>query len=307
MKTFTANGKLLLTGEYFVLDGALALAIPTRYGQTMSVGSGDSDMLHWQSFAHDNRCWFRGSWRYSTTQQQLEIVEASDAELAARLTQLFATALALGARAEQLLGHRISTHLNFPRQWGLGSSSTLISLLAEWLRLDPYQLLGPTFGGSGYDLACARTQQPIFYRRVAGQPQAVPIPWHPAYAEWIHFVYLGSKQNSREGIAHYRSRKPQPELTEQVSRLSFAFAAADTATAASAILQEHEKLVAEALDLPRLQSRYFADFPGLVKSLGAWGGDFAMAIQRPETSLDPLAYFNERGYSTVIPFVEMIL
>ena len=37
MKTYNANGKLLLTGEYLVLKGALALAIPVRLGQSLTV------------------------------------------------------------------------------------------------------------------------------------------------------------------------------------------------------------------------------------------------------------------------------
>ena len=34
-KTFYSNGKLLITGEYVVLDGAKALALPTKYGQNL--------------------------------------------------------------------------------------------------------------------------------------------------------------------------------------------------------------------------------------------------------------------------------
>ena len=32
-QTFYSNGKLLITGEYVVLDGAKALALPTKFGQ----------------------------------------------------------------------------------------------------------------------------------------------------------------------------------------------------------------------------------------------------------------------------------
>lgn len=37
MISFKSNGKLLLTGEYLVLDGAVALALPTKMGQIMTV------------------------------------------------------------------------------------------------------------------------------------------------------------------------------------------------------------------------------------------------------------------------------
>jgi hypothetical protein len=36
-KTFYSNGKLLITGEYLILDGAKGLALPTKMGQNLSV------------------------------------------------------------------------------------------------------------------------------------------------------------------------------------------------------------------------------------------------------------------------------
>ena len=36
-QSFYAHGKLLITSEYLVLDGAEALALPTVYGQSLEV------------------------------------------------------------------------------------------------------------------------------------------------------------------------------------------------------------------------------------------------------------------------------
>ena len=36
-QNFYSNGKLLLTAEYLVLDGAKALALPTKFGQDLEV------------------------------------------------------------------------------------------------------------------------------------------------------------------------------------------------------------------------------------------------------------------------------
>ncbi len=41
-------------------------------------------------------------------------------------------------------------------------------------------------------------------------------------------------------------------------------------------LYEHERVVSNALDMPRVKDRLFSDYWGAVKSLGAWGGDFVM-------------------------------
>ena len=37
MDEFYSNGKLLLTSEYVVLDGIECLALPTKFGQSLSV------------------------------------------------------------------------------------------------------------------------------------------------------------------------------------------------------------------------------------------------------------------------------
>ena len=58
-QTFYSNGKLLITGEYVVLDGAKALAIPTRFGQNLSVTSGSNQELKWTSFDADKSVWFQ--------------------------------------------------------------------------------------------------------------------------------------------------------------------------------------------------------------------------------------------------------
>ena len=52
-KEFYSNGKLLVTGEYVVLDGALALAIPTKFGQTMKVAPTTGNVIHWKSYDAD--------------------------------------------------------------------------------------------------------------------------------------------------------------------------------------------------------------------------------------------------------------
>ena len=37
MSRYSSHGKFLLTGEYLVLKGALALALPLKLGQSMTV------------------------------------------------------------------------------------------------------------------------------------------------------------------------------------------------------------------------------------------------------------------------------
>ena len=59
LETHLSNGKLLLTGEYVVLDGAMALAIPTKYGQSLEVEYINDPKLIWKSLDEKGGCMVR--------------------------------------------------------------------------------------------------------------------------------------------------------------------------------------------------------------------------------------------------------
>ena len=56
--TFYSNGKLLITGEYLVLDGAKALALPTKFGQNLVVEKSNTHQIKWTSYDADKSIWF---------------------------------------------------------------------------------------------------------------------------------------------------------------------------------------------------------------------------------------------------------
>ncbi|MDH3323764.1 MAG: GHMP kinase, partial [Flavobacteriaceae bacterium] len=154
MQTFYSNGKLLLTGEYVVLDGALSLALPTHYGQSLIVKSIEEPKIIWKSFDHNNLVWFEEE--YPIENGTLKPLK-HDHEISFRLSQILIAATQLNPNF--LNGKQsfyIESKLTFPREWGLGTSSTLINNIAQWAKVDAYQLLELSFGGSGYDIACAQ-------------------------------------------------------------------------------------------------------------------------------------------------------
>jgi len=63
---FYGHGKLLLSGEYFVMDGAEALALPTTVGQSMKVKYRQSyqPTLNWKSFDHTGKVWFESDYEF---------------------------------------------------------------------------------------------------------------------------------------------------------------------------------------------------------------------------------------------------
>ena len=79
MKKFHANGKLLITGEYLVLKGALALAAPLNKGQTLSVTQSKKSGLSWRAEI-PNGLWFEVQF-----DEHLTIVESTDRKKAENL------------------------------------------------------------------------------------------------------------------------------------------------------------------------------------------------------------------------------
>lgn len=294
-----ANGKLLLTGEYAILDGALSLAVPTTYGQQLVVEDApDPQRLYWESQDANGQPWFWGEWLLSN--RRLERISISDQTVGEMLETLFAVALTEGADPEKLRAKRIRTKIDFPRNWGLGSSSTLVYLMADYLSVSAYELLDHSFGGSGYDLACAGASGPILFQ----QRQRVEIPWTPAFSEQMFFVYQGQKQSSRAGIRRYREQSVAKVDIEYISELTYQIIRTDRWEEAAEIFHEHERLIGRMTGQIPIQDQRFSGFPGQIKSLGAWGGDFALALS--DVGKNAVAtYFNEKGLSTVIKYDEM--
>ena len=299
-KTYHANGKLLLTGEYFILDGSLGLALPTKFGQTLMVESAAEKGISWKSIDHENNIWFEAKFS-----GQLEIISSSNNEVAESLKNILQNC--------NLTAHdlQLTTALDFPQNWGLGTSSTLISLLAQYANVDPYELLAKTFGGSGYDIACATAKNAITYQRHFEQSEKPcsinEILFQPTFKENLYFVHLGKKQNSREGIQHYRNLKTdKTDFIEQISDITQKIVHANELDEFCYYLEVHENIVSNVLSLRKVKEIYFSDFPGTIKSLGAWGGDFVM-VASDELPEMITRYFQQKGFSIILSYHTMIL
>lgn len=298
IKTFYSHGKLLLTGEYAVLDGALALAIPTKFGQHLSILPNAERQLYWESFTPDGRIWFEAS--------LFQTSEHSD-NVRKTLEKILETAMLLNPRfIQQTQGVRVQTHLEFERNWGLGSSSTLISNIAQWSGVNAFELLFLSFGGSGYDIACALNDTPILYQLKENTPLVYPIEFSPNFTEQIYFVHLQQKQDSKQGIALYHSvRKRKDNFVRKISEITQEFIRVEDVETLGELIDEHENVVANFLKLPKVKDLFFSDFAGSIKSLGAWGGDFAMVVSDLPLSVVK-DYFKNKGFPITIPYSSMI-
>ena len=319
---FHSPGKLLLSGEYFVLEGAWALAVPTKLGQTLKVTTltertGNRKILLWKSYIQQKKRWFSSTFSLQSD-SFLEIFETrknrgkTDMDIAERLKKILEAAKELNPvflQDENCM--LVEANLEFPENWGLGSSSTLINNIAQWANVNPYTLLDKTFGGSGYDIAVAKEKQSILYQKVkTGLNKEIPVFFNPPFKNNLYFVYLGQKQNSRTGIQKfyevYKEKEDKAKACIQwISDTSKAILNCVSLEKFEILIQYHENIVSEFLTLPKVQSLYFSDYWGQTKSLGAWGGDFILASSRKNIK-ETFRYFKEKGFDTIVPFDEMI-
>ena len=301
-KNFHSNGKLLLTGEYVVLDGALSLALPTKFGQDLKVIEIEKPQIRWKSKDKDGLVWFETVFELSEIHSPSNLVKKPDTRN--MLAKILNEASLLNSEfLNGQQGYYIETQLDFPKEWGLGTSSTLINNLAQWAEVDAYKLLWNTFSGSGYDIACAQHSTPLLYKLEDNTPVVKQVSFHPSFEDELFFVYLNKKQNSREAIAHYRRQNiKKGELTAKISEITEAILRCSNQGSFIELMEAHETLLSSILDVKPVKELHFQDYAGAVKSLGAWGGDFILAIGDAETP----TYFTSKGYNTIIPYRDMV-
>ncbi|WP_321828339.1 GYDIA family GHMP kinase [Maribacter dokdonensis] len=300
--SFYSNGKLLLTGEYAILDGATGLALPTKFGQYLSLSHSESENFIWNSLDENDAVWFSSEF----SKNRLETIHTSDPEVAHRLSQILVAAKKLNPLFSPTTDevNAVETKVTFPRDWGLGTSSTLIASIASWAEINPYELLEATFGGSGYDIACATHKTPITYQRNGFSPNIQEVSFKPNFEDQLFFVYLNEKKNSRDAITSYRNLNfNKTELLSTINDITDKILSCTSLKEFEHLLNQHEKVLSKTLQVPTIKSALFADYSHTIKSLGAWGGDFVLAIGTE----DDMVYFKNKGYHTVLPYQKMIL
>lgn len=296
---YYAHGKLLLTGEYLVLKGAKALALPLKLGQSMTVTPGKHEnSITWKAFT-PGKIWLSCEFQHP----EFKIIQSTDPGKAELLKKIFETIQQLNPDFPFENGFGIQTKLEFEPHWGLGSSSTLISNLASWAHVDPYRLNELVFKGSGYDIACAKANGPVLYRK---DEKPTPVNLEFPFENHLFFIYSGSKKNTRHGIQNFLNKKGDiSNEIQKINEISENIFRVKTLNEFQQLIGDHEKTIAEIIDEQPVQQKYFSDFNGVVKSLGAWGGDFYLAASSMNEN-ETIDYFNEKGLKTIFPWKKLI-
>ena len=262
-----------------------------------------SKRLEWKSHDLEGE-WFEGVFSLKNL-EPLTNKEHSSSQFLSRVFKEVRKLNPEFGRVDQAIS--IRTELDFPRNWGLGSSSTLIHNLAKWSKVDAMDLCFEATNGSGYDVAQAGCEAPILYQLDEAQnPSWKALSFQPKFHNGLFFVYLGQKQDSSNEVLSFkeiRERKNLSGAIKRVNQLIDEFLQTNQLSMVEELLIEHEELLSEILERPRIQHQLFNDYTeGVVKSLGGWGGDFVMVTGKENAK----EYFRNKGYEVVLRWDEMI-
>lgn len=294
-----SSGKVLLTGEYIILNGALSLASPTKFGQHLKFEENQSNLINWKSFNYDGNIWFE----CSIKNENLEIKSTSSKKISNTLIKIINHIRDYNPSFLKENGSDILTNLTFDKNWGLGSSSTLISNLAKLSGVDPYILNNKIFSGSGYDIACADSISPIVYQLNKDQKTIDEVSFKPSFYEKIYFIYLNNKQSSISEIENYNKNRASNSIIKEISNITSTILQCNSIEEFNKLIVSHELIISNLISKSTVKETLFKDFNGSIKSLGAWGGDMIMATSYD----DPNKYFREKGYSTILKFDELLV
>ena len=297
MKLYS-NGKLLITGEYLVLNGAEALALPLSCGQSLNYKKTNDNLIKWNSYDLKNKIWFSAI----IDKNNFKVIKSSDSTVCKRLNQILKSIRNHNSEFLNKNGYEIETKLNFDKDWGLGSSSTLISNLSKLANVDPYIILNETFGGSGYDIACSKVNYPILYSLNNGKRVIQKVEFNPLFKKNLYFIYLNKKQDSGKEITSYRNLKISDSDIDKVTSISKQIIKTKSQQEFNLLLDSHEEILSSILKRETIKKELFYDFEGSIKNLGAWGGDFILS----SSTSNPSSYFFSKGFNKIFTYDEMV-
>jgi len=297
---FYSNGKLLITGEYFVLNGALSLALPTVYGQYLEINENDSNIINWTSYNYDKEIWFK----CEIDKDNLDILYSSSKEISIIIKDLISYIREKETNFLKLNGSTINTQLTFDKNWGLGSSSTLINNISKLSGVDPYELNDKFLNGSGYDIACAESNSSLLYRLYDDKKEITKIDFNPPFKDKLYFVYLNKKQNSLDEIIDFKEKVNSKIGISEISEITKRISICKDQSEFNKLIREHENIISKLISKDKIKDQLFNDFNGEIKSLGAWGGDFILASSNES---ETKKYFKNKGFNFIFEFNKVIL
>ncbi len=302
---YISRAKLMLSGEYSVKLGATALVLPLKRVQKMSVEEEiESGDIHWISGD------FYSSWFEAEIKLHDGVhIRSQNAQASAFLKRLLETAIEMkpGFLHKLLQTNTVRVNNDFSRHWGWGSSSAIISNIAQWAEINAWEFHQNVSNGSGYDVIAAQADNPFFYRLQETAYQQKDVAMDFPFADDLIFFYQGAKQNSEAAIKKFIEQKiiNKTDLTK-ISRISIDLTKSKNIHEFIELVHAHEEITSRLTGMESIQRIKYPDYNGVIKSLGAWGGDFALMAGKDGIEYSE-NYLHDKGIRTYFSWKDIVL
>ena len=285
------------------MEGAKALAVPLKLGQRLTIKIIEENQLIWEAKSPTG-LWFKTILKFPT----LEFLETNNHVFSTRLVSLLKNAKELSKQfLNEIGGISVETKLGFNPEFGFGSSSTLVYCVSKWANVNPYLLQQKTFGGSGFDIACADAKGPITFQRIGENIEINKVGLSPSVSRKLFFVYLGKKQQTTKSIKNFKKNAVFTNSDiDRITAITNEVIKAENIKDFEVLLTEHEQLMSSILQIPTIKSTCFPQYDGCVKSLGAWGGDFVL-ISSHNSKQEISQQMKNLGFNTVFSYSDLVL
>lgn len=272
--SFSSAGKLLLTGEYAVLLGASALVVPINLRQSLNLLENKSEIISWISM-YNNKVFFKSELKTL----DLDPFKPSFSSRERFIISLLKAARSLNPTFLNGNGYSIITNLEANPEWGFGSSAQLTVNIARLSKIAPWHLHKAVSKGSGADVICAEMEHSILFSTEGTTYSANPVDFNPPFLKDLILIYTGHKQDTATGVENFLSKTSiNNPIIGKIDSLTREATKAMDKKEFIEIIEMHERTLSELLNIDITSNIWFNGFPGLLKSLGTWGGDYIMAI-----------------------------
>ena len=157
--------------------------------------------------------------------------------------------------------------------------------MASLYEINPYELHFSTTNGSGYDIVCAGSNSALTYQVLKNIPDVKKINFSPDFKDEILFIFLKKKQKSNLEVKRFKELKKDPSLINRISSITNEIIHSKTIEEFERLLDEHEAITGQYIQSETVKSKYFSDYKGSIKSLGAWDGTLYLLQEKIRTTL----------------------
>lgn len=295
-KTIRIPGKIMLSGEYAVLKGARSLSFPVQFGQLFTFSASCNSITI--STNYKGKQLFNGFFT-----KKGDIVTTSSSKQARFMEEVLKTIVKI--MHKDLPPFNLEIASEYPLSWGLGSSSSFITGICRFLDIHPLSVNEKMKHSSGFDVATQWKETPVLYKKLP-RPVLEEAKVDFPFANQLYFVWQGKKQSSKKSIQEFHKITWSKNELQRITTISQELLRIKKIEGFIALIEEHEKTLSKVLKMPVLQEKISA-FEGIpAKSLGAWGGDFALLVWR-ESFQKLKLHLRPAGYTVVIPWSKMVL